>query len=359
MPGLTLIFLDSFDHYDTSHMNDKWTIVTGAQVSATAGRHGQGALLLANSGMAKTTSPQQEFSVGFAMKINYGSGLGGQVYQLHALDVAGGLVELFSLQMMPDATFAMFAGTAGGLIDNPTKFVATMDTWMYVEVYVELGAGDPMAVGGALSVNGNVISAGGSAASNINTSGLLSKKGLGNYHVFAGACVVGSTYMDDLYIATGGSVVANSQGGAESGFYGDVAIGCIYPRADSSRDFIPSSGSQGFSMLKEHPPTTPISPDDDATFIFDDTVGDVYTAYYDMVSTLIGQIPAVQFNIYARKDDEGSRAIAWFVNGTVAPDITTYFWLGDNYYLHTFPMNQNVWTASLLNASVFGLQMMV
>lgn len=356
-PQLQLLFLDSFDHYDTNHMILKWTAASGLQINSTAGRNGQGVYITSNGGMSKTVGSRGAFSVGFAIKINTGGGIGATIYQLSALSNTGSLLQLASLELGADGTFILWAGTNNKVISNPKTFVYTAGVWMYVEVQFILNGGDPMNVTGSLSVNGQLLVNNASATGNVNTSGLLSQSALGNFHSFTGGAVVGTTYIDDLYIADAtGCPVAGSGGGVTQGFYGDVKIGCIYPRADVVMNFTPSGGSTGYNLINERPPASPC-PDEDATYIFDDNVGDNYNAAFDAVSSLIGQIPAVQFSIYARKDNEGSRALRWtagLVSGTNLDD----YWLGDNYHYHTIPL-PGLWSATQINSTAFGVELIV
>jgi len=340
----TLVFLDSFDHYDTNHILYKWT--TGGGVIGTfAGRNGQG---LETTGIAKTVPPQSNFTVGWAIKINIGEGLGGVLWQLQALGAGGSLIVLAQLTIGGDGTFILWAGN--NAIGNPKTFVYTNSTWMYVEVFCQLGGATPITVNMDLHVNGNDLGSFG-GATNVTLAGLLlQNQPMGDYHFFGGGVDIGSTYIDDLYIGTGG------------GYFGDVRIGCIYPRADVSlSNFAPSSGSQGWPMLNEHPSPSYSgpSPDDDSTYIFDDLVSDEYTALFNMITNLTDETQAVQLDIYARKDDEGSRAITPVI-GTLAGLSDVYFWLGDNYCYHTFPYttdpNGGAWSPELINTTPFGLE---
>jgi hypothetical protein len=343
----TLVFLDSFDHYDTNHIISKWTL-GGGEVGTAFGRNGQGMNLGAGSGaVSKTVPPQSNFTVGWAVKINIGQGLGGFLWTLSCLTGSGGLATLAQLSIGDDGTFITWAGN--NVIDNPKAFTYSPSTWAYVELEVQLGGSTPISVNITLRVNGQQISNAG-APSNVNLSGLMNTtQALGNVHRFSGAVNLGSTWIDDLYIATGG------------GFFGDVRIGCIYPRIDQIMNFTPSSGSNGFSLLNEHPSPTYSgpAPDDDATYIFDDITTDAYQAFFDMITTLTDEVQAVQFNIYARKDDEGSRAITPYIGG-FQDVMQNWFYLSDNYFYHTFPYTVDPagggdWSPALINGTAFGL----
>lgn len=341
--ALQLVFLDSFDHYDTNHILYKWT-VGGGEVGTAFGRNGQG---LFTTGIAKTVPPQADFTVGWAIKINIGQGLGGQLWSLQALNGSGGLVTLAQLTMGGDGTLITWAGNH--VIDNPKTFTYTNGTWAYIELNVQVSGNIPIAVQMTLRVNGQQISDSG-GNSNVNLTDLMNQtQALGNYHFFGGGVNLGSTWIDDLYIATGG------------GFFGDVRIGCIYPRIDQVMNFTPSSGVTGFNLLNEHPSPTYSgpAPDDDSTYIFDDNPTDGYQAFYDMITNLTDEVQAVQFNVYARKDDEGSRAITPYIGG-FQDVMQNWFYLGDNYFYHTFPYTTDpdgggTWSPTLVNGTAFGI----
>lgn len=352
---MALLFLDSFDHYQ--NILSKWTEAFFPHIDITHGRNGRGLGFIGSGTVGKTTPARGVFIVGFACRITLGgSGFQGTLYQLNSLGNTGGLLPLYNLNVGGDGTLIMFAGTAFALIDNPTGFVCTSGAWMFIEQKISLsGGGGGITVACDLKVNGDAISKNKNAVANFKTTDLLSDRPEGHYHQLgSGNGSTGGTDFDDFYIL-------DNTGEVNNDFIGDVKIGVIYPRQDATHQWTPFNGSQGYTQVNEHPPTDP-APDDDATYIFDDKAGDISTFFFDQVSSLTGQILAVQFNIYARKDDEGSKVIVDTSNGGgyVGPE-ANWFYLGDTYYYHTFPYDGinggNLgWTPDAINATDFGVK---
>lgn len=337
------LFIDSFDHY--TDLTTKWTNSFAAGIQSNIGRNGAGCLITAGGFISKTLSLQSNISIGFAYKLNPGQGnMGGLVYTLEAINTSGSTSTLCQVLVFADGTFGLYAGN-NTLIDNPQTFVCTPGKWMFVEINVQLSGSTPIQVQMTLKVNGNVLTNAISKPSNVNSGSLLCNSAKGNYHTIHSAVGNGNVIVDDLYVTIG------------STFLGDNAIFCIYPRQDVTIGCKPNIGATRYNLIKEHPP------DDDTTYIYSNTLNDLYTAFFDTVPPLTGPIKMAQLSIYARKDDEGSRAIVDAVHGGSFVG-SNNFYLGDTYYYHTFPYDNdpstgNPWTPAIVNAQDFGVKLIV
>ncbi len=343
-----LKFVDSFDHYATGNILSKWTQQQATAISGAAGRNGNGLLIGAGGGISKTLGLQSSFVIGFAYKLNLSGGsVNGNPYTLYAVTTSRTLQSLCEFAILPDMTPAIFA--FNNLIINPKSFIFSGGTWNYIELTINLSGALTVNVTANLHINGQFLG-GASADSLVSLGSLLSGLAKANFHNFsAPGSGVGSCFLDDLYIC-------DQEGGINNTFLGDVKIGCIYPRQDVLTQWAPSAGSAHFSLVNEH------VPDDDTTFIFDNTVSHIDSFYFDTVTSFSGQILGAQLNIYARKNDEGSRALRDEINAGAfvgANDI----YLGDNYSYHTVPYDtlpgDVSFTPALINATDFGVKLTV
>ncbi len=350
---MALLFADSFDHY--TNLNVKWTNSAGALITSVSARNGPAGCTMGD--IYKTLPLDDAFVVGFAMRVGIGSGFpawGGEPYVLSAVNIFGGLSNLFKILVLPDATLALYAGDST-LMCNPTTFSLVSGSWFYIEAKFSLGGSGSslVAVTGELRVNGHVLGSGGGNANTV-VNQLVSQLAKGDYHGFhAGNGGTGRTDMDDIYInnqtAVSGQPVAST-------YRGDVRVGPgIYPASDDHITWghTGGSGSSNFTRLNENPP------DNDTTFTSDDTVSDYDTFGFDTVASFAGEIQAAHFGIYARKDNEGERSIVPVVGTSGASEGPEIF-LNDTYFYHFWPMDQDPtagnWTVAGINAEVFGVK---
>jgi hypothetical protein len=99
--------------------------------------------------------------------------------------------------------------------------------------------------------------------------------------------------------------------------------------------------------------------DGDTTYVSDSTPGDIDTyafADVDASATVYG----VQTNLYARKDDAGTRQIAPVVRQSGTDYVGTTVTLGSSYSFYSQIYNQDPtaadWTAAHVNADEFGVK---
>jgi hypothetical protein len=355
---MSLLFCDSFEPYNqTTTAGVKWTNASGAVVSG--GRNGQGYQM---GFLSKTLALRAAFSIGWAVQGNgpgTGSGAwGGVVYQLGAVNISNSVDPIFQLRMFPNGTFVLYAGNQ--FMANPLTFVATSGVWTALGLDLVLtNNGGVVAVGCRFYVNGAKLfdNYASPTNSNVNLTDLLSGSAMANYHTF-GAITSGSgtTIMDDVFILDAMTVAASNPN-TQYTDVGDVGIFAIYPRADVDTQWTALTGPNRYAMVNEAPP------DGDASYIYSDTPTQIQTFYYQTVATFAGQIKGAQLSIFARKDNEGSRAIVDCA-GSGSYVGTVNFYLGDSYYYHTFPYDIDPvsglsWTVALINAGDYGVQLAV
>ncbi len=242
MPAPTgLIFVDSFDHYNSLPlMQRKWTVA--AMHALVTGRSGSGQALEYG---ATYGTPQLTFgwnyptitygvaykTTSFSNAVFYGNGLGLSSWSL--LHVGDGRLAL-------DIHFHSNSGPFPG-------FVMSLNTWYYIEMKVTITSN---LYTYELRVNNSVIATGALASTTFGTSPL------GTQSIsFLGPGGGLLAYIDDLYVTDGD-------------FLGDANWGVIYPNAPGdAADFTPHPAVANWNNTKEH------SPDDFTSYNQADTIG--------------------------------------------------------------------------------------
>ena len=351
-------FMDSFDHYNTSdELVTKWTSANGATIGA--GRNGQG-LILGSGYTFKSLSLQNTWIVGFAFNLDIATGFGPMsvMYQISNVGTVIGSMAIDS-----DGSISFWAGNGfnnliASTLTPPSgpPFYIQPRTWYYFEIEWTIGSGTNLVVGAELKIN-NVTKAIGSKASGVDGTGLLIPNSGANVHAWSTPDVFGSLIIDDLNIK-------NANGAYNNTFIGDIKIGVLFPRADVTTGWTGLVGGNQYSQINSQFPLG------DASYVYATSNPLTPSTPYDNfnwqpVSPFLGSIVAVQYLVWARKDDEGTREIQQFYGtpGNVAPGALSPVWsLGDTYLYYYYDMDVNPsttlpWVQADFNASQFGFQL--
>ena len=344
---MSLRFLDSFDHYDTAHVLEKWTGGGGnimGSGTAIVPRTGSGCLAAAGDGIYRTIDFQPTWIVGGA-------------FWFPSLNNEGGLAILavgatcVSWRMEPDGLIQIIPGVGGGTTTGTSSLVIHAGGWNFIEFMTTLGtAGTAI-----LKINGQTACTLASVNITTNTSGdVINIVGLGG----------GSNlYVDDFY-------VFDTNGATNTTFAGDCRIGTLTASADTTTiAWQTSTGTVHYSLINEIPP------DDDSTYVQSTMTGSATFSgggtagpsdIYKYQTTTAAVVVGVQSNIFARKTDVANRAVSLIAaNAGTAVTITpTGQYLNLNYldYLNQFdvnPIGSGSWTPSVLNTTSWGVQVVV
>lgn len=353
-PLMNLAFADGFGHY--TQLTQKWTYAFQATISPGSARGSgvAGAEVQSGGNFQKSLFYRTEWVTGFAVRLNVGeSGFGGGLYELVAPTFGGGSAILATVFVEADASLSVYAGpqSFGHLAGNTGVvggFYFVPGVWFYIEVDIAF-SGSPIGVTATLYVNTKKYLNGATATGTVSPSSLICQGTQSNVHIFGyGTAGSGTTSFADIYIneTTEGTGVA-------SGVRGDIQVGpYIVPRMDSTIDWSESSGAPPSYVLVDEVP-----PDGDATYVFDYAVPDVDDFFFTTIASLVGEIQAVHYCIFQRKDNEGTRITQPVVNGGALTSI--YAYLADNYYYYTYPMDTEpgggAWSVATVNESTFGL----
>lgn len=347
---MTLLFIDSFDHYDTAHLADKY-LATGGNIAITTGtgRRGTGSYRVTDSFaideiVAPISVTRTTFIVGFALKVTNWSGhavTSNSRYAIFPRFYSASDTELHVL-INDNKFFEVRRGVSPGtIIATGTKFIQ-LNKWYYIEV--KYFANDTtgtveVKINGVTDINFG-------PGDTVQTSDQINKVTISNSGGWSE-----EYYLDDLYIC-------DDQGSVNNDFLGDVRVDAVLPDgAGASSDFTPSAGSN-YQCVDDNPPN------DDTDYVSENTVTDHDT--YSMANTPVtsGSILGVQQLLLARKDDAGARSIRGMIRsgGTDYPGDTHVLLDSYMYFqeiLEQDPDTAAAWTISGFNSVEFGQRLEV
>lgn len=300
-----LLFLDSFDHYDTGTIVHKWTSIyypvapADVTISANAGRHNTDALRLKidygagiwNIHARKTLGVSRNTLImGFAFKITDLS-----ITEQEIAAFRDGDVTQVLLKIGTDGCLRVYRKASPYDVRlGATGFSINEGQMHYIEwkVTFDSTAGIvDVRVDGAQRLylaNQNTVSSGQGQANSIQLGGLIA--GNPNY-----------LYYDDLY-------VCDTLGDLNNSFLGDVRACALFAGGPGNyTQWTPLTG-QNYQMIDDP------DPDGDVTYNSALAPGKKDSfAFSDLPAGLAGIVKALQVLVNARKDDAGTRQIAPFL----------------------------------------------
>lgn len=337
---MALRFMDSFDHYVTADLLEKWTTQSGAAIASSAGRNGTDALYFArrNYYITLTLDNQQTWVVGCAFYPDGAMGVRNVIalYDDATLQVC--------VETNTDGTLSLYRGTT---LLGTTDFALTIGTWYYVEfkVYIDNSSGTiEVRVNGdsKLALSSVDTQASGNAYANaVKLSG-------NQLHDASSTC-----YYDDLYICDGTGTTNND-------FLGDVRVVAHLPNgAGNYAQWTPSAGDN-YAAVDDNPP------DDDTTYNASDTATqkDSFTMS-NLPGGLTGTVLGIQTLLNCRKDDAGTRTVRpfWRISGADYNGAEVN--IGDSYSYHIReiteqnPATAGAWTTGEIDALEAGYELTV
>lgn len=356
---MALLFMDSFDHYVTADINEKWTQSNSASgttvtINAAAGRRGSSGLRL-NTG-ASTTAPVMNVQkvltpgdatiiIGFSLLVPATTvGTAG----LAIASVRDGVTAQATLRLNQNYTLSVTRGAANGtVLGTSSGALLSAGVVAYVEwkVTIHGSAGTvDLRVNGApvagLALTGQNTQATAVAqwqtvvlgsVENISSSGLNNSKTID---------------FDDLYVLDGAGPTPWNN------FLGDCRVDVRNPTgAGATTGWTPSTGANWDAV-------NDAAPDDDATYTSAATAGLIDTFVMQDAPTG-ATIYGVQHCLSAKKTDAGGASIASVTRhgttnypGTAIPLSTAYTYLLQIAALN--PGTSAQWTEAEFNAAEFG-----
>lgn len=219
--------------------------------------------------------------------------------------------------------------------------VAQPNAWQYLELRITVNGASGSC---EFHVNGTV-----DVASTVGNFGTVNI-GQVNINGYSGT---NTGLYDDMYFCDdSGSAPTNT-------FLGDIVVETLFPNADGSNlAWTPSAAGSHFNKVNESSGTWP---DGDTTYVSDANPGDRDTYTVPPLAIANGTIFGVAVNLYARKDDAGTRQIAPVIkqagtnyDGTPSAGLSTSYGVVRQIYL-TDPTGAP-WVISTVNGNEYGVK---
>jgi hypothetical protein len=345
---MALLFLDSFDHYQTADMTKKWTDSWGSYaIVPSVGRCGTQALKIdsfANIDRGLLFSGATCI-VGFAF--NYQSQYS-----------AGNGLNFCMFQNASGATYATLGTSDDGSIfwvtDGNTTYGSSsvpnlvhMDTWYFIEWKYTIG--DAATGRSVIRLNNVVVvdysgnTLPGAPYNPQAPARILQMRGISN-----------EVYLcDDLYCLDGSGAAPWND------FLGDLHVEYLRPRAAGSQQQWETlvGASTHWLAVDDN-----VTPDGDTSYIGSNTTGATDTQLYRPTGFTAGPLYGAQLNLYAAKSDLGPKIIAPVANGVVGPAAVAPSFGAYQYF--TFPYATNpatglAWTVAEINSAEFGAKVVI
>ncbi len=335
-----LLFCDSFDHYDTATLAQKYLSISNANI-VSGGRTGNCLQLHDGGGVTKPSQNSSKLIVGFAFNPQIVSNY--SVVNFYDLGVLQGYLRLTT------AGGIEYCDGANNVLAASPNGIITPGDFAYVEIKVVFATTATGSV--AAQVNGM------SAFSQTGVTTSLSGNNYANLINLTNGSIFNSPELiDDLYICDGSGTVNND-------FLGDVGVVCLFPNGNGQHNQFSQVGGtagQNWTCVDDNPATDNPCPDGDTTYVYSSTVGN--QDFYAIQAVGSPQaIVGVQIVASARKDDSYTRVLGLgFGNGTTSV-FDSGFSLGSNYQMYTQPYDQNpitsgAWDITHLDNGQIGLQ---
>lgn len=337
---MSLLWIESFDHYATAQIPAKWTSQNGiaTTIIPTAGRCGTQCLKLGTfaqvlKGIPFVTAP---YTLGFALQPTAALG------EADFMSVGNGSGAQLTLSRELDGTINLYRGSSSFLAASAVD-VVRMDEWCYIEWQMTI-ANSPSG-SSSVRVNGvEVLSIAGVDTQQQSTATLTYiEMDIGSSIEF---------YYDDLYVLDGAGAAPQNT------FLGDVHVEYLRPTAAGSAQAWTVTGAASHWQAVDDG----AAPDGDTTYVATALGGATDLNEYSATGLPTGTIYGVQANLYARKTDAGFRLVAPVVRsgGTnavgpnAAPSFASY-----QYHHSIWPINPVTgvaWTIAEIDAAQFGVQ---
>lgn len=350
-------FLDSFDHYDTTRIADKWSAATGGalgvitgsgsnSIEIGGGRSGTNCLKIDQnlpdfSEVYKALPDNQVWVAGFAFK--------------PSTIAVPGPIPFFEIHDTFPNVQLTFAVTATGLIsvyrgNTVGGYLGTTSAPVTAGVYDywEFGVTIDNAIGAVeIRKNGQTVLSLSGVDTQATANATANTFALGRTYEPLGGWAAVTWRYDDIYILDGT--------GSPNTFLGDTHFQALVSNGvGTSTQWTPIGAANNWDCVNEEPP------DDDTTYVKSNTPGQIDT-YPVTTPVFAGTVPLVQINLYARKDAGGTR--------TIQPDIRqggTDYVVGSpeamslvyNYYRTLMALDPvgAPWTTTTINADEFGVK---
>lgn len=351
---MALIFVDSFDTYQTAHITSKWTSKQGSPTIGSGGRTSNALATQDIQGVHKGVPSQTTYIVGGAFKAASFPGASPFCFMLFS-STNTPEVGIFLTSSGAIAVYRAGQTSIGGqlayysdYLDSSDGGIISTGVWYYIEARIYLHS-----TNGTWSVKVNGVEVVAGTGNTVENEAAIKQVSVGH---FGGG--TGTSYIDDVYICDTSGTVNNT-------FLGDVTVEAIYPNADgSSSQFTGSDADQtnNYQLVDEKVGDTTYPDTSDYVASSTATHKDLYN--FSAMTPSSATIHGVQVNILAQKSDTGTRtykSVAKLSSGS-ATDGDVEFAPSDSAWAYgcdvweTTPGTSNAWTVSDVNGAEFGVK---
>jgi hypothetical protein len=350
---MALLFMDSFDHYATADVLEKWTTCSNISwlTVGAYGRNSTNGLWVTN---ASNLGSVQATVLGGVSEVIFGTAIkpvSWAASQMCAvISFGSGSVWECGLVLLADMTLQPFVVTSANflpgqgityitLLGTPTAVGLQVGVWSYLEVQMKCDGSTGTCV---VRLNGVEVK-NLTGLDTLYSSASLTRIGLGS-----GGSSLGTFYFDDL-------VVMDTTGAANNAFLGDVTVSALYPNgAGTTSGWTPSAGAN-YDCVNEAAPNDDTDYNSTATLNAKDT--------YAMQDCAAGaDIRAVQILAAVRKGAEGPGQVKLVTRSSSTDYDGAAQGIGGTAYSYvreireTDPATAAAWSESGWNAVEIGLK---
>jgi hypothetical protein len=346
---MSLEFMDSFDGYGSNEIPLDWISPGNARIIS-QGRNGKGLLIPSGGGVSQSVNYNNTWVVGFAFIINSSDIQAGGIYTAYT----PGASNLCQIVVESDGSISLYTQGSGTPFANTgiNNFFISTNTWYFIDITytmepTEIGSTPAMSLNvSGLRINKQTVLSG-TTVVNWNYTNSLTAQCQLNQHAwgfFNGN--PGSMTIDDLYIF-------NQNGSTNNAAVGDIKILYILPDQDVLTPFTAVGGTgPQYTCVNEIPP------DYDNSYIYSNVNNTFENFNWQQLPAFYGNVICVQYRIFARKDDEGSRAFQHTM-GSGPGTLSAPHYVGDSYLYYRWELDTGpggaTWTVALFNSTSFGI----
>ena len=337
---MALRFFDSFDHYATADLLQKWSSTSGtAPTIVASGRRSTSCVRIpgaSNSSLTKTIDSQATWIIGFA--VNVSTAPSAATSLVMCLDAG---TEHLRLRLNTDGTISVLRGGSAVLSTSATAIAFGSFGYLEWKFTINDATGSyDVRYNGVSITSGSGVDTRNGANSTSNQFQLRSSTNIGGNYDF-----------DDLYIC-------DSTGSSNNDFLGDVRVDCYMPSGNGNSSQLAGSdgnSTDNYALVDE------ASQNGDTDYVQSATSGQKDTYAFTDMSHTPTSIFGVQINMIAKKDDSGTRSICAVTrsggsdtDGTTQALSTAY--LDYREIRETDPNTAAAWTRTNLNNAEFGVK---
>jgi hypothetical protein len=342
---MALLFIDGFDHYQTSDILKKYTSSSGGAILPTSGRRGGGCL--SNSSISARTVKgisSTNIIMGAAISIvaNFDEYFG--IFGL--TNTLGNPVS--TLRYSNNKFIIENTGNSAIGVSTPVPTWG-VGVWNYVEWKMQIADSIP-ANSCIVRVNGvEVLNLPAGTDTRYGTEGTtISSVQLGTWSAISGGRYSATMYVDDFYIC-------DTVGASPTDFLGDIRVDTLLPTADGTyNDGVPSTGTDSWSILDTVPPVY-------TQYVSLTNTGEKESLQFANLSPITSQtIYGIQVDLDSSKSDSGTKIVAPLAlsNAVLGEAANTALTTGYRFatgILTTDPNTSTAWDESGVNAAEFGI----